>query len=65
MAEANIVVEGTVLTQAQALVLRIALDAFRERMSTEGLGEDDVGRSLARAYVERAAEVLDLIHKAI
>lgn len=37
MAEPKIVIEGTELTEAQAMTVRVALDAFRERHQTGAL----------------------------
>lgn len=63
MKEANIVVEGTVLTDAQAATVRVALSCFRMQQKDEGLGEDGIGKALSAAYVQRADEVLALIHQ--
>lgn len=63
MAEARIVIEGTALTDAQAMTVRLALDAFRERQQHEGLGDDDRGRAMSSAYAKCADEVLTLIHQ--
>lgn len=61
MAEAKIVIEGIELTGAQSMAVRLAVDAFRDRMQSEGLGEDERGRAMSSAYAKRADEVLDLI----
>lgn len=63
MVEANIVIEGTVLTDAQAMTVRLAIDAFRERQQNEGLGDDARGNAMSSAYAQRADEVLTLIHQ--
>lgn len=65
MAEATIVIDGTPLTQAQALTVRVALAAFRDRQLSEGLGQDATGIAIASAYVQRADEVLALIHESL
>ncbi|CAD2254740.1 hypothetical protein X12_001177 [Xanthomonas arboricola] len=63
MAEAKIVIEGTELINAQAMTVRLALDAFRDRQQNEGLGDDERGRGMSSAYATHADEVLDLIHQ--
>ncbi|WP_122378236.1 hypothetical protein [Pseudomonas cannabina] len=63
VAEARIVIEGTALTDAQAMTVRLALDAFRDRQQNEGLGDDERGRAMSSAYAKRADEVLILIHQ--
>jgi hypothetical protein len=63
MAEAKIVIEGTVLTEAQAMTVRVALASFRDRQQSEGLGDDERGRAMSSAYASRADEVLTLIHQ--
>jgi hypothetical protein len=63
MEEARILIEGTELTVAQAMTVRVALDAFRDRMQNEGLGEDELGRAMSSAYAKRADEVLSLINQ--
>lgn len=63
MKEAKIVIEGTVLTDAQAATVRVALASFRITQKSEGLGDDELGQALSSAYVQRADEVLALIHQ--
>lgn len=63
MAEARIVIEGTALTDAQAMTVRLALDALRDRQQNEGLGDDERGRTMSSGYAKRADEVLTLIHQ--
>ena len=63
MAEARILIEGTELSDGQAMTVRLALDAFRDRQQHEGLGDDERGRAMSSAYAKRADEVLALIHQ--
>lgn len=62
MAVARILINGTPLTEAQAMTVLLALDAFRDRQRGEGLGKDEVGQALSSAYAARADEVIGLIH---
>lgn len=65
MAEPKIVIEGTELTEAQAMTVRVALDDFRERHQTGALGADQHGRTMSSAYAKRSDEVLTLIHQKV
>lgn len=60
--EAKIAIEGVALTDAQSMVVRMALDAFMDRMQNVGLGDDRQGRSMSEACALRANEVLAMIH---
>lgn len=61
--EAAIVVNGQWLTNAQALTLRVALEAFRGAMREGGaLGTDAFAKSMAEAYVASCDTLLLLIH---
>lgn len=62
MGNARIVINGTPLTEAQAITVLLALDAFRDRQQEEGLGDDERGQALSSAYAARADEVIGLIH---
>ncbi|KQW30806.1 hypothetical protein ASC71_00435 [Rhizobium sp. Root1240] len=59
MLEPAITVNGTSLTEAQAVVVRVAVTDFQSRMSEPGaLGRDVVGEDIRRGYQERSGEVL-------
>jgi hypothetical protein len=58
----TITIDGIELTSAQALAVRVALVSMWTNMSEPGaLGNDAHGRTMAKAYVERASEVVALI----
>jgi hypothetical protein len=63
--EADITVGGVKLTPAQAMTVRVALAAFVIEMvgTVDPLGKDERGRQIAKNYVARANEVLELIMK--
>lgn len=62
--EAEVIINGIKLTNAQSMTLRAALTDFRAQMSSDGaLGDDPHGRSMTQAYRDRASEVLGLIHQ--
>jgi hypothetical protein len=47
--EAEILVNGHRLTRAEAMTVRVALSHFNADLD-DGLGDDEVGLNLARAY---------------
>lgn len=58
MSEANIVINGQPLTNAQAMTLRVAIGSFASEMSHRGaLGEDANGEELRHLYCKRAREI--------
>ncbi|RXT29334.1 hypothetical protein B5P46_11675 [Rhizobium leguminosarum] len=64
--EPQIEINGTKLSEGQAMALRVACTSFFQKMS-EGdspLGPDELGRRMAALYRERLREVLWLISAA-
>jgi hypothetical protein len=59
--EADIVINGINLSEGQAMTLRVACHDFYSRMSTDGLGEDDMGKVMADAYLRQAASILRIM----
>lgn len=62
-AEPHIVINGRALTTAQAMTLRVALGHFVRDMRADGLGEDELGKSIAGGYLARGAEVESLMNR--
>ena len=63
MKEPNIVINGNVLTDGQAMTLRVALTSFLQEMQEPGaLGTDEAGERLAAAYVEAASAIVRQMH---
>jgi hypothetical protein len=60
-AEPRITVNGTPLSEAQAMTLRVALQSFLSEVATEGLGDDETGRAIARGYLARGGEINELL----
>lgn len=50
-------VEGELLTDAQAMTLRVAMESFASSLYTDGLGEDEHGKVMAVAYLNRIDEI--------
>ncbi len=61
MSEPKIIINGVLLTDGQAMTLRVACNDFYSRMSNEGLGDDEMGKQLASAYLKQAAAILCLM----
>lgn len=62
MNEPRITVNGTALTEGQAMTLRVALSSFLLQLKMEGLGKDEHGVAMTRAYMARGSEITVLMH---
>ena len=56
--EPTITVNGSLLTVGQAMTVRVALGAFAIDLRTDGLGDDQHGTDITRAYLVRIKEVM-------
>lgn len=62
--EAEIVINGHLLTLAQSLAVRMAISGMLRRFSDpDALGKDEHGRAMTRGYRRLAGEVQELIFK--
>jgi hypothetical protein len=61
--EPKIIINGVPLTEAQAMTLRVALQAFSIDLKTVGLGDDAIGRSIAAGYRARIGEINEIMMK--
>jgi hypothetical protein len=59
--EPEMTINGTKLTPAQAMTLRVALGSFYMSLDVDGLGEDEHGRVMAAAYKAHAAVIYKLM----
>lgn len=50
MKEASIVINGKILTETEAMTVRVALESFSDSLSAEGLGEDNTGKEISEFY---------------
>lgn len=57
-AEPDIIVNGTILTEAQAMTMRVALNGFLMELEEKGLGKDETGKSITKGYLARGREVI-------
>lgn len=60
--EADISINGIQLSEGQSLTFRVALSAFLTSLD-EGLGDDEHGKAMTKAYKQRTSEILKYIHK--
>lgn len=60
--EPAITINGKALTPAQAMTLRVALGSFYMSLDVDGLGADEHGRFMARAYKEHGAAIYKLMN---
>ena len=55
--EPEIIINGKRLTEGQAMTLRVALEGFLLDTKTYGLGGDENGKAIAKAYMDRGSEI--------
>lgn len=61
--EAEIVINGVKLTEAQSMAVRCAIESFDSDLTSNGLGEDDLGKSITKGYRDRLKEVRAPLYK--
>ena len=62
----TIIINGIMLSDAQATAMRGAIMQFYSEMNDPyALGEDEIGMSIAKGYKERAAEILALMTRSV
>jgi hypothetical protein len=59
--EATITVNGVLLSQGQAMTVRVALGQFVMDLSSEGLGDSEHGKRMVKGYQERAHEIFRMM----
>jgi hypothetical protein len=62
--EAHVTINGTTLTRAQTMTLRVALGEYLLNLADRGpaaLGDDEHGRAMVALYTARGSEVLALL----
>lgn len=61
MKEPPIHIHGELLSQGQAMTVRVALEAFASSLSTGGLGDDENGKRMTEAYLGSIASIRRLM----
>ena len=59
--ESEIIVNGKILTEAQVMTVRVALNGFSVDLQDNGLGDDEHGKAMARAYLARLGEIIGIM----
>ena len=57
MTEPTITINGHVLSEGQAMTIRVAIEAFASELVSEGLGDDEHGKRMVDLYVLRINEI--------
>lgn len=60
--EANIIVNGRQLSEAESMTVRVALNSFSQEVNQGGLGDDEHGKKMVELYTANANSVLNTIH---
>ncbi|MDO9177559.1 MAG: hypothetical protein Q7U16_04410 [Agitococcus sp.] len=60
--EPAIQINGRILTEAQAMTVRVAIENFSVDVAGDGLGSDERGLQIAAAYRERVAEIRHVMY---
>ena len=61
MMEPQIIINGTPLTSAQAMMVRVAIETFSVDLIINGLGDDEHGNAMVKLYLQRIEEVRPLM----
>jgi hypothetical protein len=62
--EPSITINGSALTTAQAMTVRVGLASFQMMLADEGLGDDEHGNAMTSGYLARLAEINKLMFHA-
>lgn len=65
MKEANIMIRGFYLSVAESMAIRVALSSYLMQMESEGLGDDEHGKTMSELYAKNCKSVLKAIHEDI
>lgn len=63
MAEPQIIINGHVLTEGQAMTVRVAIGAFANELREHGLGHDEHGQRMMAAYQARLREIAVMLYE--
>lgn len=63
MTEPSIMINGSRLSEGQAMTIRVALNSFARSLQDDGLGDDKHGREMAAAYAKRLNELFRIIER--
>ena len=55
--EASVVISGHVLSFQESMTLRVAITSFLMSLKEDGLGDDEHGRAMTKAYCKHASAI--------
>lgn len=58
---AEITINGKPLTKAQSMTVHVAIQSFSIDLQRTGLGDDEHGKAMTAAYLERISEINQLL----
>lgn len=61
MSEPSITINGAVLTEGQAMTVRVALEDFASYLHADGLGPDKIGTDMTAGYLRNIREIRRLM----
>jgi len=61
MKEARIEINGTLITEAMSMTIRVAVENFVSFLEENGLGDDEHGLRMRQLYMERIEELRTLL----
>lgn len=61
--EPKITVGNIVLSEAQSMTIRVAINSFAMDLRHDGLGDDAHGKKMTKLYLERIKEINAIIFK--
>ena len=61
--EPAIVINGTTLSSGQSMTVRVALESFATDLHESGLGNDDRGKQMAKAYLANIDTIRQMMYR--
>lgn len=61
MGEAEVFIDGVKLTEAQVMAMRVALSSFTMRLTEDGLGDDEHGKTMTENYIHHCNAVAAML----
>ncbi|KKM78456.1 hypothetical protein LCGC14_1359840 [marine sediment metagenome] len=63
MKESTITINGQTLSSAEAMTIRVAVESLSMSLVEEGLGEDEMGLSLTKGYLNSIQHIRTKMYK--
>jgi hypothetical protein len=57
MPEPEIMINGRVITDGEAMTIRVAIESFAGDLMGNGLGDDEHGKAMTSAYLDNIATI--------